>query len=250
LAKLEEVAQIHLGPGSAPALVALVAERAVDLNLDVGDVAAARRWADEYERSAGQQVPAAIGVRLAEAEERPDLLEFASAALGVSETDPQRIDTLLTAARIAWIHGDNDRSREWVARAISIAEPEGLVRRFCEAGSIVGNVLSDLVERPHASWDARAATTLFLARLQAACSRSRPVVGAASPTVVGLVEQLSPREVEVLRQLATGRSYTEIGSTLFVSRNTVKSHVRHVYTKLGVASRADAVNVAGQLGVL
>ena len=64
-----------------------------------------------------------------------------------------------------------------------------------------------------------------------------------------LVDQLTDREVEVLGLLAAGRSYTDIGAELFVSRNTVKSHVRHVYTKLGVTSRSDAVAEAQRLGL-
>ncbi|MGI9623842.1 MAG: helix-turn-helix domain-containing protein, partial [Acidimicrobiales bacterium] len=65
-----------------------------------------------------------------------------------------------------------------------------------------------------------------------------------------LIEPLSDRELEVLDQLAGGLSYREIGTELFVSRNTVKSHVRHVYTKLGVASRAAAIQEARRLGLV
>ena len=65
-----------------------------------------------------------------------------------------------------------------------------------------------------------------------------------------LVEQLTGRELEVLAMLESGLSYTDIGTQLFVSRNTIKSHVRHVYTKLAVASRADAVAEGRRLGLV
>jgi LuxR family maltose regulon positive regulatory protein len=63
-------------------------------------------------------------------------------------------------------------------------------------------------------------------------------------------EQLTGKELEVLRLLATRLSRREIGDRLYVSINTVKTHQRAVYRKLGVDSRAAAVRRAAQLGVL
>ena len=62
------------------------------------------------------------------------------------------------------------------------------------------------------------------------------------------VMSLSPREKEVLALLAQGLSNAEIGRTLFISPDTVKVHVRHIYEKLGVRSRAAAALRATQLG--
>jgi ATP/maltotriose-dependent transcriptional regulator MalT len=61
------------------------------------------------------------------------------------------------------------------------------------------------------------------------------------------VMSLSPREKEVLALLAQGLSNAEIGRTLFISPVTVKVHVRHIYDKLGVRSRAAAALRATQL---
>ena len=61
--------------------------------------------------------------------------------------------------------------------------------------------------------------------------------------------ELSERELVVLRLLATNLSQREIGSELYVSLNTVKSHTRSVFRKLGVASRADAVAKGRELGL-
>jgi ATP/maltotriose-dependent transcriptional regulator MalT len=62
--------------------------------------------------------------------------------------------------------------------------------------------------------------------------------------------EISEREVAVLRLLATDLSQREIGAELYVSLNTVKSHTRSVFRKLGVASRADAVERARALGLI
>src|SRR4029450_13041609 len=62
--------------------------------------------------------------------------------------------------------------------------------------------------------------------------------------------EISEREGAVLRLLATDLSQREIGAELYVSLNPVKSHPRSVFRKLGVASRADAVERARALGLI
>ncbi len=61
---------------------------------------------------------------------------------------------------------------------------------------------------------------------------------------------LSPRERLILTYLDRSSPLIEIGSTLFVTRNTVKTQVRAIYAKLGVHSRAEAVARARELGLL
>jgi LuxR family maltose regulon positive regulatory protein len=64
------------------------------------------------------------------------------------------------------------------------------------------------------------------------------------------VTQLSPRELEVLSYLPTRLSARQIADALFVSRNTLKTHMHNVYRKLGCTSRDDAVDRARMLGLL
>ena len=61
---------------------------------------------------------------------------------------------------------------------------------------------------------------------------------------------LSARETEVLELVAAGRSNTEAAADLFVSETTVKSHLAHIFTKLGVTSRTAAVSAARRRGIL
>ena len=63
-------------------------------------------------------------------------------------------------------------------------------------------------------------------------------------------EELTPKEFEVLRLLATRLSRREIGARLYVSLNTVKTHQRAVYRKLRVEHRSAAVSRARELGLL
>jgi DNA-binding CsgD family transcriptional regulator len=66
------------------------------------------------------------------------------------------------------------------------------------------------------------------------------------------VEQLglTPRELEILQQIASGKSTREIADALFVSENTVKTHASRVFDKLNVRRRTQAVHVGKQLGLI
>lgn len=61
---------------------------------------------------------------------------------------------------------------------------------------------------------------------------------------------LTPRELDVLRLVSRGRSNKEIGAAMFISEETVKSHMKGLFQKLGVHDRAEAVSTALQRGLL
>ncbi len=86
-----------------------------------------------------------------------------------------------------------------------------------------------------------------LARSLRALHAPNMEVGGASPD---LIHPLSEREIEVLRLLATGVGNREIGELLFVSENTVKTHVVHIIGKLGVSDRVQAAVWAARIGLL
>jgi LuxR family transcriptional regulator, maltose regulon positive regulatory protein len=67
---------------------------------------------------------------------------------------------------------------------------------------------------------------------------------------IGLSEELSERELDVLRLLATELSQREIGESLYLSFNTVHAHTRAIYRKLDVSSREQAVERARHHGIL
>src|SRR4029077_6807836 len=63
-------------------------------------------------------------------------------------------------------------------------------------------------------------------------------------------ELLSPREQKVINLIAQGRSNKEIGRSLGITPETVKSHVRHIFDKLNVYKRSRAVSLAHSLGIV
>jgi DNA-binding CsgD family transcriptional regulator len=83
---------------------------------------------------------------------------------------------------------------------------------------------------------------LLLAEAVRTTARSRPDRSKARPApAMRLVEPLTDREREVLRLAAGGLSIEAIGDRLYLSRNTVKSHLAHAYGKLGAHNRAEAI---------
>jgi LuxR family maltose regulon positive regulatory protein len=105
------------------------------------------------------------------------------------------------------------------------------------------------VIRKRAGWD-------YIRRLLAAFAGDDGTVFTTSPGQPdprrsrGLVEALSERELEVLRLLATDLDGPDIARRLFVSVNTMRTHTRSIYAKLGVNSRRAAVSRAEELHLL
>lgn len=130
--------------------------------------------------------------------------------------------------------GEPDAAERALERALDLAEPRGYRRPLLDAGSRVGMLLRRLIRQGTAH---RALVGELLGELD------RPGTDTRSPTatVTALAEPLSERELAVLRYMPTTLPYPEVASELFVSVNTIKTHVRHVYRKLDVDNRRDAV---------
>jgi len=124
-------------------------------------------------------------------------------------------------------------------RALSLAEPEGYVRVFVGEGAAMAALL-EAVRRTSPGWQYPRA---LLDAFDGGQGRGRPVTQ-------DLVDPLSPRELDVLRLLASDLDGPAIARELVVSLNTVRTHTKSIYAKLGVNSRREAVSRAGTLGLL
>jgi DNA-binding NarL/FixJ family response regulator len=80
-------------------------------------------------------------------------------------------------------------------------------------------------------------------------ARTNPETTPPPPPPLMDLDDLSPREIEVLRLIASGKSNQEIAETLFISRNTVSTHVRNILTKTGSANRTEAAAYAMRHGL-
>ena len=96
---------------------------------------------------------------------------------------------------------------------------------------------------------AQAGREPLLQRLIAAALEARATQPDGPPARAGLIEPLSAAELRVLKLLPT-TSYPQMADALFISYNTVKTHLRSIYRKLGVSSRSEAIERAVDLRLL
>jgi LuxR family transcriptional regulator, maltose regulon positive regulatory protein len=123
-------------------------------------------------------------------------------------------------------------------RALALAEPEGYVRIFVDEGAPMALLLDSAAEHT--------GVPAFVHRLRWAFGSAEARTAAKPP----LVEPLSERELDVLRLLAGELDGPGIAAELVVSLNTVRSHTKSIYAKLGVNSRREAIRRAAELDLL
>ncbi len=125
-----------------------------------------------------------------------------------------------------------------LAHALTLAEPEGYVRMFVDEGQPMMLVLEQAAKHKIAP--------NYVHQLLTAFGKAEDRTTANK----GLVEPLSEREMEVLRLLGTDLDGPDIARQLVLSLNTVRTHIKNIYTKLGVNNRRTAVRRAEELDLL
>ena len=125
-----------------------------------------------------------------------------------------------------------------LGRAIALAEPEGYVRVFLDEGPRMMALLKLAGKQSNAPGLVRRLLAAF------AAPETQTLVEQA------LIEPLSERELEVLRLLESDLNGPDMARELVVSLNTVRTHTKSIYAKLGVNSRSAAVRRAAELGLL
>lgn len=150
------------------------------------------------------------------------------------------IEILVLKALSRQLREDHSGALEALDRALILTAPEGHVSVFVDEGRPMTDLLTIVA--------AGDSSTAPQARELLAALGEVPVEP-RRPTSDGLVEPLSEREHEVLRLLATDLSGPEIARRLVLSLNTVRTHTKNVYAKLGVNSRRAAVRRAEELGL-
>ncbi|HEY6406245.1 MAG TPA: LuxR C-terminal-related transcriptional regulator, partial [Ktedonobacteraceae bacterium] len=145
------------------------------------------------------------------------------------------IEILVLQALAHQTQGDTPAALMPLERALTLAEPEGYVRMFVDEGPPMALLLEEAAKHGIAPHYVRH----LLTALGSTSDRT--------PVKQGLIEPLSERELEVLRLLATGLNGPEIARELVVSLNTMRTHTKNIYSKLGVNNRRAAVRRAEEL---
>ncbi len=157
-----------------------------------------------------------------------------------------RIEVLITTALMSEINKNGENTLSILKLALDLASRENALRPFLDLESIMSEPLNHLLNR--------GLYVTFLNRIlpQERPAKERLVSGrdTAPSQRDSQIESLSERELEVLRLIADGHSNQGISTELFISLNTVKSHITSIYSKLGVHKRTQAVSRANEVGLL
>jgi LuxR family maltose regulon positive regulatory protein len=168
-------------------------------------------------------------LRLAEAADRAD----------------QMIQLLVLQALARQAEGRMDQAMALLERALNLAAPLGYTMTFVQHGVPMAALLREAA--------ARGMSTAYVDRLLLALTGETKVPPQPldyRPPQQPLLEPLSKREMDVLRLLNSALSSADIADALYVSVNTVRTHIRNIYAKLDVHRRSDAVSKASELGLL
>jgi LuxR family maltose regulon positive regulatory protein len=148
------------------------------------------------------------------------------------------IEILVLQALAHQAQGDIPHALAPLERALALAEPEGYVRIFVDEGPPMADLLREAAKH--------CAVPNYFSQLRAAFGQAERTTPVTQP----ILEPLTERELEVLRLLRTELSGPEIARELVVSLNTMRTHTKNIYSKLGVNSRRSAVRRAEELGLL
>jgi LuxR family maltose regulon positive regulatory protein len=171
-------------------------------------------------------------------DEATGLLERLLAAAEQGDRTGSVIEILVLQALALQSRGDIPAALVPLERALALAEPEGYVRKFVDEGSPMAVLLEAAAERGIAPNYVRRLLTGF------------GETELTKPAEQVLIEPLSGRELDVLRLLATDLGGPDIARELVVSLNTVRTHTKNIFAKLGVNNRRAAVRRAAELDLL
>jgi LuxR family transcriptional regulator, maltose regulon positive regulatory protein len=265
LEAVREAERVPLSPSLVGLLNPLPVVRA-RLALANGEVGEAARWVQECgldaddEPSYPREGEYLVLVRVLLAQQAPGRALGLLARLHAQAAAQGRTGSIIQASTLQALAlhagGDQAGALAALAEALTLGAPEGYLGIFLDEGPPMAALLRELLvsRRQGQVALAEAVPREYLARLVEAFEQAglpvRPPVGRAGVVVAGLVEPLTAREVEVLRLLAAGAPNRAIAEQLVVSLETVKKHLSHLFDKLGVANRTQAVARARELGLL
>jgi LuxR family maltose regulon positive regulatory protein len=194
-------------------------------------------YLSEYDHITLTRVLLAPTASMHDVEQAAALLDRVLAAAESGGRDGVVVELLMLRARAASRAGEPDAALAYLERAVARAEPERYVRVFADEGHEIAGLLAAL---------GGGQDSPYLRRLRAAVAEER----AEGLSRGAVLEALSERELEVMRLLATDLSGPDISRHLVVSLNTLRTHTKNIYAKLGVTSRREAVTRARDLGLV
>lgn len=151
------------------------------------------------------------------------------------------LDVIIVQSLALYAQGEKAKALELLGEALARAEPEGFIRLFLNEGPRMAELLSMAA--------AQGIRPAYVNKLLAAFPKSTEPIPQFKTTnqEPKIIEPLSERELEVLKLLRSELSGPEIAGRLIVSLNTLRTHTRNIFSKLGVNNRRAAVRRAEEL---
>ena len=250
IAMLDQAEPLFL-PGYFPDVRPIAATRA-RVWVAQGRLDDARAWARErgvaptdpttYLAEYDQLTLARLLIAEGAARDALDLLDRVLEVAQAAGRDGSCVEAGLVRALAHHANGDADSAAADLAAALSKGVPAGYCRLFLDEAQPMTELLGRLARAPVHDVRTHAEHLLAAAR--------RPPPPAPASAGHASEDELSEREREVLRLLATELSGPEIAGHLFVSVNTLRTHTKHIFSKLDVNTRRAAVRRAADLGLL
>ncbi|MEM9655675.1 MAG: LuxR C-terminal-related transcriptional regulator [Actinomycetota bacterium] len=248
---------LKLAPGSDVAeLLNPIPAQMARISIAQGDIDAAERWSHERPLQLNtepthQREPAELALaRLAVAKGEPSQALSRLDPLRRLAAKQQRQGSLLEieALRALALAATNDHAAlDTLKVSVDLAAPSGYIRVFADEGPQMADLIEQLQLR---SANRAGGDQAMLEAIATACrARARSDAEGRSPNEE-LVVPLTERELEVLAQLVEGKPNKQISDELFISLNTVKKHVTHIFDKLGVTNRTEATVRAREINLI
>jgi LuxR family maltose regulon positive regulatory protein len=220
-----------------------------DFGLRVGDIATAAHWAESMGLSPDDTV--------IEASNTYRLIYTRLLMAQGAWRDAQKVvdhfeDYALKQGRLVWLiqvhilqaiivrqFGDEPKATRLLEQAVRLASPENYCRVFLDHAQVLADLLPSV----------RRVAPAFVDQLIADFGVSAQVPNPNSK-IQNLLEPLSERETEILKLIAEGRSNQEIAKKLVITVGTTKWHLNHIYAKLSVKNRTEALIRARELNLI
>jgi LuxR family maltose regulon positive regulatory protein len=236
--------------------------RKARLSLAQGDLAPLEEWARQY-ASFTEKDPAFLDefsmitlarLRLAQSRiaEANELLEQYREDAEAAERMGSVIEILILEAGASAAQGERHRALTSLGRALTLAEPEGYIRIFVDEGEPMRLLLLDyqsILKRKISDGVDNESFRLLTHTDKLLAAFSQPAL-IENPKLETLSENLSERELDILRFIAAGDSNLEIAEHMVLAQSTVKWYINSLYSKLGARSRTHAVALAKELELI
>lgn len=151
------------------------------------------------------------------------------------------IDVMAVQSVALYAHDEKEKAVDLLAKLLALTEPEGCIRPFLEEGELMAQLLSEAAILGIMPDFTRKLLAVFESEKRK--SNDQPDLSPSRR----LIEPLSERELEVLKLLRSELSGPEIAEQLIVSLNTLRTHTKNIFNKLGVNNRRSAIRRAEEL---